>query len=148
VGSGVALHFGVTFEEQGTLIGDDVWISAGVYVDQAEIEDHVLIGPKAVLLAGGHPHQTASTTVPIKLQGNNPKPTLRIGRGAWIGANATVMADVGHDAIVGAGAVVTRPVPPLSVVGGNPARIIRMRSETEVSEDVKPAPHKELAGRA
>lgn len=41
--------------------------------------------------------------------------------------NSTVMADVGHDAIVGAGSVVTKPVPPFAIVAGNPAKILKMR---------------------
>jgi acetyltransferase-like isoleucine patch superfamily enzyme len=53
---------------------------------------------------------------------------VRIGAGAWIGNNAVVMADVGKASIVGAGAVVTKPVPPGVVVAGVPARIISTRS--------------------
>jgi acetyltransferase-like isoleucine patch superfamily enzyme len=127
VGEGTVIHHGVRFDDAAQIIGDDVWISAGCYLELVEIGDHVLIGPHAVLLAGGRNHNFARTDIPIKLQGNQPRRPLKIGSGAWIGANATVMADVGHDAIVGAGAVVTRPVPPFAVVGGNPARLLRMR---------------------
>ena len=49
---------------------------------------------------------------PIRDQ-ERPKTLVRVGAGAWIGSVAVVMADVGHDSVVGAGAVVTRPVPPL-----------------------------------
>ena len=102
-------------------------VSVRSYLDYVEIGDAVLIGPHAVLLAGGRPHRFDRLDVPIKDQGNLPKEPLRIGRGAWIGANATVMAEVGHDAIVGAGAVVTKPVLPYAVVAGNPARLVKMR---------------------
>ena len=61
---------------------------------------------------------------------------VRIGRGTWIGNNAVVMADVGEDAIVGAGAVVTKPVPARTIVGGVPARVIRGRDDSE-SESVQ-----------
>jgi acetyltransferase-like isoleucine patch superfamily enzyme len=44
------------------------------------------------------------------------------------------MADVGHDAIVGAGSVVTKPVPPFAIVAGNPARLIRRRNETTLPD--------------
>ncbi len=128
MGRDTVLHFGVTLEDHRTSIGDDVWISVGCYVDYALIDDHVLIGPQAVLLAGGKQHQFDRLDVPIKQQGNPPKEPLVIGEGAWIGANATVMAEVGHNAIVGAGAVVTKPVPPYAVVIGNPARILRIRT--------------------
>lgn len=127
IGRDAVLHFGVTLEDPRTAIGNDVWIGVGSYVDYAEIGDGVLVGPHAVLLAGGRQHRFDHRDLPIKNQGNPPKGPLKIGGGAWIGANATVMADVGHDAIVGAGAVVTRPVPPFAIVAGNPARLLRMR---------------------
>src|SRR4030095_2973114 len=97
------------------------------------------IGPQAVLLSGGRHHKADRLDVPIKQQGNTPKEPIRIGDGAWIGANATVMADVGHDAIVGAGAVVTKPVSPYAVVAGNPARVLYMRdgSDSQVAPSMK-----------
>ena len=127
IGQTAVLHFGVSLEDARTTIGENVWISVRCYLDYAEIGDSVLIGPHAVLLAGGRQHNFDRLDVPIKDQGNPPKAPLHIGHGAWIGANATVLADVGHDAIVGAGSVVTRAVPPHAIVAGNPARILRMR---------------------
>lgn len=133
IGADAILHFGVTIEDPRTAIGNNVWISAGSYVDYAHIGDSVLIGPRAVLLAGGRHHHFERLDVPIKDQGNPPREPLVIGDGAWIGANATVMAAVGHDAIVGAGAVVTKPVTPYAVVAGNPARLLRTRRGVEQS---------------
>jgi acetyltransferase-like isoleucine patch superfamily enzyme len=127
IGRNVILHPGVVLEDPRTSFGDDVWISHACYLDYATIGDHVLVGPHAVILAGGRPHQSERVDIPIKLQPNNPKQPVTLGSGCWVGANATVMADVGHDAIVGAGSVVTRPVPPFAVVAGNPARVLRMR---------------------
>jgi len=121
------LHPGVVLEDPRTIIGEDVWISHYCYVDYAHIEDDVLIGPHAMILAGGRHHRTDRTDLPISRQGSNPKQPVVLGRGCWIGANATVMGSVGHDAIVGAGSVVTKPVAPFAVVAGNPARVLRIR---------------------
>src|SRR3989442_652923 len=52
---------------------------------------------------------------------------VRIGAGAWIGANSVVMADVGADSIVGAGAVVTKSIPPGVKAAGVPARVVGAR---------------------
>jgi len=52
-GDDTILHFGVTLEDERTRIGRNVWVSVGSYIDYAEIGDSVLIGPHAVLLAGG-----------------------------------------------------------------------------------------------
>jgi acetyltransferase-like isoleucine patch superfamily enzyme len=130
IGRNVILHSGVVLEDPRTSFGDDVWVSNGCYLDYATVGDHVLVGPHAVILAGGRLHQTARLDLPIKLQPNNPKQPVSLGSGCWIGANATVMADIGHDAIVGAGSVVTRPVPPFAIVAGNPARVLKMRDGT------------------
>jgi len=61
---------------------------------------------------------------------------VRIGRDVWIGTRAIVLhgVEIGDGAIVGAGAVVTRSVPPFAIVAGNPARILRPRFPTEVAE--------------
>lgn len=132
IGKDALLHFGVVLEDWRTTIGDDVWISIRSYIDYAEIGDHVLIGQQVTLLAGSKHHNVALLDVPIKQQGNPPKQPVKIGDGVWIGANAIVMADVGHDAIVGAGSVVTKPVPPFAIVAGNPARVLRMRDGGEL----------------
>lgn len=129
IGEDVLLSFGVIIDHPNTRIGKDVWINTNAYIEYAEIGDYVMIGMQAVLLAGGKQHNTDYADIPIKLQGTPLKrEPLRVGDGVWIGGNATVMADVGDHAIVGAGSVVTKPVPPFAVVAGNPAKIIRMRA--------------------
>ncbi len=128
-GSKTVLHFGATIEDYRTTFGEDVWVSVGTYIDYAEIGDFVMIGPHAVLLSGGRHHNFDRIDIPIKHQGNPPKAPLKICRGAWIGANATIMAPVGEHAVVGAGAVVTKEVPPYAVVAGNPARVLYIRGE-------------------
>jgi len=131
IGQDVLLNFGVVLEDARTTFGDDIWISNGCYIDYANIGSNVLVGPHAVLLSGGRHHRFDRLDLAVKHQGNWPKNPLVIGDGVWIGANATIMADVGHDAIVGAGSVVTKPVPPYAIVAGNPARIIRDRRPLE-----------------
>jgi acetyltransferase-like isoleucine patch superfamily enzyme len=131
IGRDVLLNFGVVLEDPRTTFGDDIWISTGCYIDYANIGSYVLVGPHSVLLSGGRHHRFDRLDLPVKHQGNWPKKPLMIGDGVWIGANATIMADVGHDAIVGAGSVVTKPVAPYAIVAGNPARVIRDRRQLQ-----------------
>jgi acetyltransferase-like isoleucine patch superfamily enzyme len=86
-----------------------------------DIGDDVIIGPNVHLISSGHPldpdiRRSQITTAPI-----------RIGRGAWIAAAAMVLQGVavGDDAVVAAGAVVTKDVPPRTLVAGVPAQVIR-----------------------
>lgn len=132
-GGGTMLLPGLFVEDRRTRFGGEVWVSANVHVDYALIDNYVMIGPHAVLLSGRRTHHAERIDIPIKMQGNPPKEPIRIGEGAWIGANATVMADVGRHAIVGAGAVVVDPVPDYAVAVGNPARVIRDRQQLELS---------------
>lgn len=107
------------FIENDVVVGDRVTIKSGVQLwDGVTIEDDVFIGPNVAFTNDPFPR---SKQYPEKFT-----PTL-VRRGASIGANATILPGlvIGTNAMVGAGAVVTKDVPPNAVVAGNPARIIR-----------------------
>lgn len=106
------------FIENQVTIGDRVTVKSGVQLwDGVVLEDDVFVGPNATFTNDRFPR---SKHYPAEF------PTLRVGRGASIGANATLLPGitVGARAMVGAGAVVTRSVPPNAIVVGNPARIV------------------------
>lgn len=112
-------------------IGDRVTVNsfACLYgLGGLDIGNDALIGPGAVIVA--QTHNFDRTDIPIKDQGSAGR-GVRIGDGAWIGANAVILdgVTVGAGAIVGAGAVVTRDIAPFDIVAGNPARVIRNRND-------------------
>ncbi|MBK1822551.1 DapH/DapD/GlmU-related protein [Burkholderia orbicola] len=90
-----------------------------------EIGDDVMIGPNVSLITSGHPVEPSR-----RRDGVIAKPIV-IERNVWIGAGATIIGGVtiGENAVVAAAAVVTRDVPPNTLVGGNPAKIIRSIAE-------------------
>lgn len=90
------------------------------------IEDDVLIGPKVSLITENHPLN------PKLRKGLIGKP-IHIKKNAWIGANATILPGVtiGENAVIAAGAVVSKDVPDNVVVGGIPAKIIK-KIENEI----------------
>ncbi len=113
-------------------IGNNVGIGAntGIYAvagNTVNLGDHILLGPYTYI--GGHSYHFDRLDIPISAQGINPRGGTTIEEGAWIGARATLMdgVTVGQGAIVAAGAVVTRDVPPYAIVAGVPAKIIRYR---------------------
>lgn len=105
------------FIEGDVVLGDRVTVKSGVQLwDGLRVEDDVFIGPNASFANDPFPR---SKHPPEKFQ----KTILR--KGCSIGAGATVLGGltIGSEAMVGAGAVVTRDVPPFAIVTGNPARI-------------------------
>lgn len=104
-------------------IGRNVFINhACSFLDMGgiTIEDDVLIGPKVNLITENHPLDPTDRKALIA------KPIL-IKRNAWIGAGVTILPGVtiGENAVVAAGAVVSKDVPENSIVGGVPAKLIR-----------------------
>lgn len=92
------------------------------------IGDDVMMGPNVSIYTQNH--ETENIYKPMRLQ-TAPKEKVTIGNDCWIGANAVILPGVtiGSGVIIGAGAVVTRDVPDYAVVGGVPAKVIKMREE-------------------
>lgn len=106
------------FVENDVIVGDRVTIKSGVQLwDGVRIEDDVFIGPNVTF---------TNDRFPRSKQYPKAFPRTVIQKGASIGANATILPGltIGRKAMVGAGAVVTKDVPPNAVVVGNPARIV------------------------
>ena len=116
-------------------IGDGVIINCNVTIldtNRVELGDDVFIAPGVVISAATHP-LNAQRRVSRHFQSH----PIRIGNRAWIGANATILPGVtiGENAVVAAGAVVTKDVPDNCLVGGVPAKIIREIVQEENPED-------------
>ena len=91
-------------------------------VDDITLEDHVMVGPRVNLIAGGHPVDPAQ-----RRQGVITHAPIVIKSHVWIGSAATILAGVtvGERSVVAAGAVVTEDVEPNCLVAGNPARVVK-----------------------
>ena len=106
------------FIEGHAVLGNDVTVKNGVAIwDRVTVEDEVFLGPNCVLTNDFNPRAMVRKS-PAELL------STRIGRGATIGANATVVCGIkiGRGAFIGAGAVVIRDVPDFALLVGNPAR--------------------------
>lgn len=111
--------------------GNEIRVGRNVFVNQnctfydlggLDIGDDVMIGPNVSIITTGHPLESSQRrAVTIG------KP-IAIERNVWIAAGATVIGGVtiGENSVVAAGSVVTKDVPPNALVGGNPARVIRL----------------------
>ena len=120
------IEFGTLFSSAGARIDENVYVGPRCHLGLVHLERNVLVGAGVHITSGGATHGTEDVTQPIRDQ-ERPKTLVRVGSGTWIGSVAVIMADVGHDSVVGAGSVVTRPVPPMVVAAGVPARVIRDR---------------------
>ena len=96
-----------------------------------KIGSNVMMGPEVIFITINHKFDRLDT--PIRRQGHYAAEAITIGDDAWIGARAIILPGiiVGKGAIVGAGAVVTKDVPEYTIVGGNPANVIKYRTEAD-----------------
>ena len=126
-GKWVNIDKGVTFATdiklgEGSGIGTYSSIPTGV-----TIGDHVMIGIDVLMFTNEHRHD--DITVPMGLQGRTEVKPIVIEDDVWVGSRSLIMKGVriGHGAIIAAGSVVTKDVPPYEVWGGNPACFLKSR---------------------
>lgn len=118
-------------------IGENSLVGIGsVVIGPVVIEADVIIAQHVVMSGLNHTYE--DVTMPIYRQPVVTKPIL-IERDCWIGANAVITAGVtvGQHSVVAGGSIVTQNVPPFSVVGGNPARILK-QYDVATNQWVKP----------
>ena len=154
----MALAFESTFEADVTLfehsrllesrIGAHSYIGASTMMAHTSVGRFCSIGSGCRFGMGRHPTEFVSThpifysterhtgtTFADRPYFNEHAP-VRVGHDVWIGANAILLdgVDIGHGAIVAAGAVVAHDVAPYAIVGGVPAEVIRFRFDTATIE--------------
>jgi galactoside O-acetyltransferase len=113
-------------------VGRNVKLNVGVLLDadcggRIRIGDNVLFGPYVVVRAANH--RVDRLDVPIREQGHEAGEIV-IEDDVWIGAHVVVLPGVtiGKGAVIGAGSVVSRDIPPYAIAIGSPAQVIRSRS--------------------
>lgn len=115
---------------KGIEIGDNSGIGVNASIrGPLKIGNNVMMGPDVIILTRRHNFENIN--VPIMTQGYLPSEEVVIGSDVWIGTRVIILPGIiiGNGVIIGAGAIVTKNVPDYAVVGGNPAKIIKMRNE-------------------
>ena len=118
------IEFGVLFSQVDSQIDEGVYIGPRCHLGHVHLERDVLLAAGVHVPSGAHTHGTDPATTTFRDQPGDLR-QVRIGAGSWIGSNAVVMADVGKYTVVGAGAVVTRPLPDRVIAAGVPARVVK-----------------------
>jgi acetyltransferase-like isoleucine patch superfamily enzyme len=138
--AGARVIVGRTPAGTGSLqIGNNLFANHYSIIDchhKITIGDRVMLGPHSYI--GDFDHDI-SLTRGARVGAHGPMAPVVIGDDVWIGASAVVLKGVvvGNGAILAAGAVAIRDVPPLAVVGGNPARILKHREQMKPAKETR-----------
>lgn len=111
-------------------LGDDIYIGPNAYIWASgglEIHSNVIIGPRITIHTSNHRYEGNA----IPYDGTTILRKVIIEKNVWIGDQVLICPGVriGEGSVIAMGSVVTKDVPPLSIVGGNPARVIKMREK-------------------
>jgi virginiamycin A acetyltransferase len=146
-GPNTCISFGTIFSHPTAELGQGVYVGAFCCLGDVTLEDHVLLGSHVSIANGGKQHGIERLDIPVREQ-RGEFPRVTIGQDTWIGDRAVVLVNVGAHCVVGAGSVVTRPVPDYAIVAGSPAKIIGWRGgmaapasePTSTEKTVSPVP--------
>jgi acetyltransferase-like isoleucine patch superfamily enzyme len=119
--------------QKGVRVGNRCKISSHSFLcEGVTLEDEVFVGHNVTFINDRFPRATSSAGR-LQTEADWTCIPTRVGRGASIGSSATLLCgiSIGECAIVGAGSVVTKDVPPYGVVAGNPARLLRKLNPKE-----------------
>lgn len=143
------IMFGVVISHPTTRIGRSAYVGSYCLLGDVTLEDDVLIGSQVSIMNGNRQHGIERLDIPVREQPGE-WPHVTIGRDSWIGERAVVQANVGRHCVIGAGAVVTKPIPDYAIAVGVPAKVIRYRqgAQRQAFADGEAASHEEAGGHA
>ncbi len=118
----VQIGCGSHFSKLEATLASHVYIGRGCSLGWVHLERDVMLADQVVIPSGGNTH-AVEPGVPPRAR-DNKYSCVRVGEGTWIGSGAIVLRDVGKYCVIGAGAVVTKPIPDHSVAVGVPAAVI------------------------
>lgn len=122
------VSFGTVLSHATASIGRGVYIGPFCVLGDVTLEDDVLLGSNVSVTNGNRQHGIERLDIPIREQ-TGVWPHVTIGRDSWIGDRAVVMANVGKHCVIGAGSVVTKPIPDYAIAYGVPAKVVRFRTQ-------------------
>ena len=117
--------------QKNASVGKRCKISSHTFVcEGVKIEDNVFIGHNVAFINDSYPRATAGEQLQTEADWKVEKTLVK--KGASIGSGSTILSNItiGENALVGAGSVVTKDVPPNTIVAGNPARVLRKIEQT------------------
>ncbi len=121
---------GVFIRPEEIEFGDNIFIGRNFHISARSLSfgSNIMIGPNLVIECDNHVFNHVGRNV-FETRNERSIGPVKIENDVWIGANVIILPNVtiGEGAIVGAGSVVTKSIPPYSVAVGNPARIIKRR---------------------
>jgi len=114
---------------EGLIIGNNVGIAQNCFIQvrgNVVIGNNVIFGPNVSIFSENH--NFSNPELPVSMQGVSRK-GVTVEDGVWIGTRAVILdgVNIGKNSIVAAGSIVTKDVPPYTIVGGIPAKIIKNR---------------------
>ncbi|BDX39588.1 transferase [Tenuifilaceae bacterium CYCD] len=140
IGNNVSILNNSTIECTGVLrnlgeelvIGNNVGIAQNCFIQvrgKVIIEDNVIFGPNVSIFSENH--RFDNVDLPVNKQGVTRK-GVKIESGVWIGTRAVILdgVTIGRNSVVAAGSIVNKDVPPFSIVGGVPAKVIKIREQS------------------
>jgi acetyltransferase-like isoleucine patch superfamily enzyme len=125
-GPGCCLSFGMVFSHPTAEVGAHVYVGPFCCLGDVTLEDDVLLGSHVSVTNGAAQHGIDRLDIPIREQ-PGVWPRVTIGRDTWIGDRAVILENVGQHCVIGAGAVVTKPIPDYAIAVGVPAKVVRSR---------------------
>jgi virginiamycin A acetyltransferase len=113
-GANVVIGFGTVFNYREIRVGSNVLIGRYNVIHHCDFGDYVLTGERCTFLSGARQHNFRDPDQPMALQAGRLKHIV-VERDVWIGSHSIVMENVGEGSIVGAGCIVSKPIPPRTI---------------------------------